>query len=236
MLKYLKYLKYLILLAIVSFVGYDFIRSLETLDDEFKSGIAAYPKIKDTYYTIFPESSRDKLELRPTFFRKRNNPTASFSDKSKDYILIVNKYELAKEDQTIADIIQLTPNKAPIPTNKAHHETGKTSEFKVYHSFDSIPALTQLFVSLKGENIKTLIKTDSLINYAMNLNELQISRTETANAFNIVSQEGLIKNSKNYFEILFLKKEKSLFVIYKLKNYAKNNISDEHLYKLFIQE
>ena len=224
---------FLLLLLLGALFITNLIWSFRRLDAIVKSNFENLPKETDTYSEIFNQKLNLKLKPSLTFFRKSNNPTATFYDDVYSYRLLITKYKLADKHLNLQTVIQISTNDIPVPRDEAYDASIKTSGFKFFHTFEKIAIINKLHLYASGENFKVQLKSDTIINYSINLKNLKLGINEANKLINFIEPIES-SNLKNYVEISIIKKDDSVFVIYKFNNDLNRYDANNHLYKLFI--
>ncbi|TDO20966.1 hypothetical protein [Pedobacter duraquae] len=188
-------------------------------------------EVTDTYRDIFPAASAAKLKSAYTFFNGTSVPIATFTDKQKSFKLFVYKLDI-NSDQKIDSIVKRITKEPEDEDDRGDISSTTTKGFKISNQKQPPAGLKNLRVYLSGEDLKELIKNDTLLSYGLELKKLKVY-DDKSKLLATVERENL-SNVPYYAEVLFYKRKDGVYVFYKLmRTPGAEPENDELLYKLF---
>ena len=99
-------------------------------------------------------------------------------------------------------------------------------------TISELPQLEEIILSLSGDLLQTVSKTDSLISYHLLCKNLSIKYDGSPVDLLLQSKSNILKTTRLPLDVLFLKRNKSVFLFIMAGNGEKVSISPEYLNKI----
>jgi hypothetical protein len=158
---------------------------------------------------------KDSLEIGITYKNNGRNPISDFLYKSK-FPIIVYKMDV-KENFSLRSVF----------ANNAHVKRTEGLTYFIVNgngydfSFnsDSVDTIDHVYFTVDGEQLVTLFRNDSIVNYLIKYDQFSI-KYDKQSCTDIYAKSKGIGSDKNFSNVLFYKKNKLLYFIF--LNYPKD--------------
>ena len=214
-------LSLLVLCAFILYVGLKMFSALkEANQQQLREGIFMPEKTGD-YKFLFSKTKSDAIEPDFAHFSRVSFPISTFNytNEHDSYKIIIYKFA-TKDANKLLSNIDLADQNTSID-GKAYKLIKLTEDIDANSSFDSkIQRIHHISISLNGTPVKNTIKTDSLIGYNTEINNLGIKFNNNTDPNICFFSNHLFK--KVPVQILFYRKTNFLYLILLTSSSAKN--------------
>jgi hypothetical protein len=218
-----------ILFCIKSFYG------IQGLKKSQEDTFASYPKITNTYSSIFSQKALTIIKPSYTFYNKLKNPIATYDVLDSKYQLIVYRMSNVKE-LPINQLLQINwPGDQSISTEFSYNISIKSTDIQFGDANLKTEAIDRLYLDIDAKIIQEPLYTDSTLSFSLILNALKARHKAKGDVVFYVNKKTSLFPKQAPVNILFLKKNKEVYLLLMCVKYAKKLPTTKNIiYKLFI--
>lgn len=187
--------------------------------------------LKQEYMNLFSESDQDSLSVVWNYNSKVRNQISLFNYGSqKKYCITIYKIPVVK-NFSLNEINLKKTRKEKLSTGNIYTTINEGMLFELNYASGSPPQATNIHFSYSGDSLKNIVENDSMKSYFMNMESFSI-RYNKESIVDIFGKTEEFWNKRIALNILFLKRNGSLYLLLMTANHNTDKLPYDLLYKL----